>query len=374
MIIAIVILVVIVIGLIIYNFSINKKVKVLSNTNQKINSLNVLQDLMNIVGTNNLAENKLKEINVKLREKFNIKYSTIVVFDGAEYIIKATNVAEQHWDTMRNLQSLEIFKESIMRGTPQYMTVENESQSLPYQTTEIGRAKSAIFFPLYIDNVYIGYWIIENAEKHAFDNIDLSVIDVVKENIITVLKTISYQNTMEGIVRKDLFTGLNSAEYLYGEGKLRLDKTISSQVCMFKIINLEEINEKYNRKTGNNVITAVANAVRNNLASEYIFVRYMGPKFVIAFIGEKEDEVLKFIKRLKRELENLDVKVFEENDNVKNVDNTKNIDNTKDLYVRPIINFALATYYKATGLEKLNKKLEEYLDTAPNTENDINYI
>ena len=36
------------------------------------------------------------------------------------------------------------------------------------------------FFPLYIDNVYIGYWIIENAEKHAFDNIDLSVIDVVK--------------------------------------------------------------------------------------------------------------------------------------------------------------------------------------------------
>ncbi len=54
---------------------------------------------------------------------------------------------------------------------------------------------------------------------------------------------------------------------------------------------------------------------------------------------KKEDEVLKFIKRLKRELENLDVKVFEENDNVKNVDNTKNIDNTKDLYVRPIINF-----------------------------------
>ncbi len=105
MIIAIVILVVIVIGLIIYNFSINKKSKsFIKYKSKKINSLNVLQDLMNIVGTNNLAENKLKEINVKLREKFNIKYSTIVVFDGAEYIIKATNVAEQHWDTMRNLQ------------------------------------------------------------------------------------------------------------------------------------------------------------------------------------------------------------------------------------------------------------------------------
>lgn len=358
----IVVLAIVSIGLIIYNFSINKKVKVLANTNQRINSLNVLQDFMNIVGEDKPAEAKLKEINKKLREKFNIKYSTIVVFDGAEYIIKATNVSEQHWETMKNLQTLEIFKESVMRGAPQYMTVENDSQSLPYQTTEIGRAKSAIFFPLYIENVYIGYWIIENSEKHAFDKLDLTVIDVVKENIITVLKALSYQNTLEGIVRKDLFTGLNSAEYLYGEGKLRLDKSISSQICMFKIVNLTPINEVYNRKTGNNLVTAVGNVVRNNLALEYIFVRYMGPKFVIAFIGEKEDEVLKFIERLKVELENLDVKVYNEKGNEEN------------MYVRPVINFAIATYYKATGLEKLNKRLEEYLDSAPETENDINII
>ena len=358
----IVVLIIVVIGLIIYNLNINKKVKVLSNTSQKINSLNVLQDFMNIVGSDSTVEVKLQEINKKLREKFNIKYSTIVVFDGAEYVIKATNVSERHWDTMKNLQSLEIFKESIMRGAPQYMTVENDSESLPYQTTEIGRAKSAIFFPLYIDNVYIGYWIIENSEKHAFDNIDLSVIDIVKENIITVLKTITYQTTMEGLVRKDLFTGLKSAEYLYGEGKLRLDKTISSQICMFKIVNLEEINEKYNRKTGNSLVAAVSNVVRNRLAPEYIFVRYMGPKFVIAFIGESEDEVLKFVKSLKNDLESEEVLVFKERKS------------DKDMYVSPVINFALATYYKATGLEKLNKKLEEYLDNAPEKENDINYI
>lgn len=358
----IILLVIAVIALVVYNFSIQKKVKVLDNTNQKINSLNVLQDFMNIVGTNETAEIKLNEINSKLREKFNIKYSTIVIFDGAEYIIKATNVAEQHWNTMKNLQSLEIFKESIIRGAPQYMTVDNESESLPYQTTEIGRAKSAIFFPLYIDNVYMGYWIIENAEKHAFDNIDLRTIDVVKENIITIIKTIAYQTTMEGIVRKDIFTGLCSAEYLYGEGKLKLDKVTSSQICMFKIANLEEVNEKYNRNTGNSMVVAVANVVRDKLASEYIFVRYMGPKFVIAFIGEAEDEVVKFIKMLKSNLENEEIRVLKENPD------------EEDIFVKPVINFAIATYYKATGLEKLNKKLEEYLDSASETENDINYI
>ena len=90
----------------------------------------------------------------------------------------------------------------------------------------------------------------------------------------------------------------------------------------------------------------------------------MGPKFVIAFMAEKEDEVLKFIQSLKHELENLEVKVLREDNEV----------DSKEIYVKPVINFALATYYKATGLEKHNKKLEEYLDTAPSTENDINYI
>ena len=104
------------------------------------------------------------------------------------------------------------------------------------------------------------------------------------------------------------------------------------------------------------------NVVRDKLASEYIFVRYMGPKFVIAFIGEGEDEVVKFIKRLKVDLETEEVKVYKEN--LKG----------KDEYVKPVINFALGTYYKATGLEKLTQKLEEYLDNAPEDESDINYI
>ena len=35
----------------------------------------------------------------------------------------------------------------------------------------MNRAKSAMFFPLYIDNIYIGYWIIESDIPHAFDEV-----------------------------------------------------------------------------------------------------------------------------------------------------------------------------------------------------------
>ena len=43
-------------------------------------------------------------------------------------------------------------------------------------------------------------------------------------------------------------------------------------------------------------------------------------------------------------------------------------------HATPKVNFVVSTYYKGTGIEKLNKKLEEYLDSADPDENLINYI
>ena len=254
-IVAIIILIFIIIGLMLYNMSIHKKVVAFNNINQQITSLNVLQDFMNTLSETTSTNEKLNKINNILIEKYNIKYSTIVVYDGAEYVIKASNVAEKHWDTLRTLQSEPIFKESIETATPKYITVNKEGERLPYQKMEFARAKSAMFFPLYIDNVYIGYWIIEGSSPHEFDNIDTAILEVVKNNIVAILKTVQNQSIIENIVRDDLYSELKSAEYLYGEGKKEIDKYTTSTVCLFKIINIVEINEKISRKTGNAVIS-----------------------------------------------------------------------------------------------------------------------
>ena len=370
MLIIIIILVLLVIALLLYNMKIYKQMKSFSNTNQKINSLSVLQDFMNIVGSDKPVTTKITEINEKLIEKYNIKYSTIVTFNGAEYILQATNVEERHWGVMKNLHKEDVFRESITKAIPKYITVNNETERLAYQTTEVGRAKSAIFFPLYIDNIYIGYWIIESGEIHAFDNIDLSIIDVVKENIIVVLKTVQYQNTMENIVRKDLFTGLNSAEYLYGQAKSQIDRFPTSVVCMLKITNLEDVNNQYSRKLGNNVVIEVSNVIKSNISSQYIFVRYMGPKFVIVFVGEGEEEVTRFLGRVSEEIERTEV--YEDEGNKEKQEARKQKGSSKK--VIPKVNFVISTYYKGTGIESVTKKLEEYLDNAPKEENDINII
>ncbi len=355
------VLVILVVCLVIYNLSIYKKVKGLSNTNEKIANLRVLQDFMDTIGKDALAEDKIKIINDILIEKYHIKYSTIVVFNGAEYVLKATNVDEKFWDTMKNLHTEPIFKDSIANAIPKYVTVNKPNEKLSYQKSDMMRAKSAMFFPLYIDNIYIGYWIIEKDEPHAFDRMDTGILEIIRENIISVLKTISYQNTIENIYRTDKFTGLNSAEYLYGKGKRIIDKYGKSAICMFSINNIEEINEKIGRKVGTELIIQVANTVKTNISSEYIFVRYMGPKFAIAFSGTEIENTIEFISNIKQNLENIKIVI-------------NNKKGKKITEIQPVINFVLGTYYKGTGLEEVTKKLEEYLDNSPKTESAINYI
>ncbi len=370
--IVVVILVAIILGLIIYNININKKIQKFRNINEKVTNLSVVQDFMNTIGESTTVEEKINKVNKLLVDRHDIKYSTIVVFDGVEYAIKASNVEKKHWKSLKSLNNVEMFKESIQKAVPKYVTINNQNETLEYQEMEFGRAKSAIFFPLYIDNVYIGYWIIESSEAHKFDNVDTAVLEIIKENIVSVLKTVVHQRVLEAIVRTDQFTGLYSEEYLYGEGKKIIDKYTISSICMLKIANIEKINKMYSREIGNKMIIEMSRYIKQNLAEEYIFIRHMGPKFVIVFSGVQSDATAEFLKDLKTKVESIDIVTNEEE--IKAARQQGNAETVEMRYVTPKLNIVLSRYYKGTGIEQVLKKLEEYLDHADIQESDITNI
>ena len=350
-------LVIIIALLLVYNISIHKKIENFNNLNQKVTNLNILQDFMDTISKASSVEEKIEQINNIIIERYQVKYSTIVVYDGTKYVIRASNVDEKHWDTLSNLQSEEIFQDSIQTSVSKYITVENENERLPYQKMEFARAKCAMFFPLYIDNVFIGYWLIEGNKPHEFDNIDTTMLEVIRNNIVSILRTVENQKIIESIVRDDKYSSLKTAEYLYGEGRKIIDQYTTPTVCMFRITNLEKINEEISRKTGDVVITKVCEVVRSNLAREYLFVRYMGPKFAIVFSGIEKQAVAGFMEQIKGEVENLKIEPVD-------VEFEKENEDDEDIMAEPKINVIMSTYYKGTALEGVLKKLEEYLDNS----------
>lgn len=343
--------------------SIHKKIQNFNNLNQKITNLNILQDFMDTISKSASVEEKINQINNIIIERYQIKYSTIVVYDGTKYVVKASNVDEKHWEALSNLQSEDIFKESIQTSVPKYVTVETENERLPYQKMEFARAKCAMFFPLYIDNVYIGYWLLEGSKPHEFDNIDTTILEVIRNNIVAILQTVENQKIIESMVRDDLYSELKTSEYLFGEGRKTIDKYTTSTVCLFRITNLEEINEDISRKTGDKIITKVCEAVRSNLSSEYFFVRYMGPKFAIVFSGIEKQAVAGFMEQIKNQVEAIEVEPVD-----------VEFEDAEDVIAKPKINIVIATYYKGTALEEVLKKLEEYLDNASKDESQINEL
>lgn len=362
----ILILVAITVGLMIYNISINKKINNFKNLNQRVANLNILQDFMDTISKSASVQEKIEQINNIIIERYQIKYSTIVIYDGTKYVVRASNVDEKHWDTLSNLQAEPLFVESIQTSVPKYVTVEADSERLPYQKTEFARAKCAMFFPLYIDNVYIGYWLIEGSKAHEFDDLDTTILEVIRNNIVSILRTVENQKIIESIVRDDKFSSLKSAEYLYGEGRKIIDKYTTSTVCMYRIANLEKINEDISRRTGDKVITKVTEIVKANLSNEYIFVRYMGPKFAIVFSGVDKEAVKGFMLQVKEQVEAIEIEPVDVEFELE--------EDEEEIVAKPKLNIIMSTYYKGTALEGVLKKLEEYLDAADKNQNEINEL
>ena len=147
---------------------------------------------------------------------------------------------------------------------------------------------------------------------------------------------------------------------------------------MFKITNIQEINKKYCRELGNKVITKISEYIAGNISQDYVFVRYMGPKFVIAFSGVETSGVADFLNEIKEKIEATTIALTEEEIQTLGLETALPGKTTKGNEckeaAKPILNFAISSYYKGTGLEEVLKKLEEYLDKAPSSESDITNI
>ena len=416
-----------------YNVHTNRNLEQAKKTKESFSRILVLRDIMNISASNKSSKDKMNELNNILIEKMNVDYSTIVYYNGLEYIIKATNIENIGIDNnakdILNIQNLEVFKESLVNKEFKYITTDKEEEQLPYLESRKNEIKSVIFYPIISRKKYLGYWLIESKKRKAFENVDIQILENLKQSIRNTVEVLSYEEALETMVRDDKFSELKSMEYLQTEGKILLEKHIRPQIVMFRIDNLEKINEEFSRQAGNVVITEVTKKILNITKGDNIFIRYMGPKFIIVFEDgentenqqnnqQNEKEYIIMLKNIKEavenirlvqteqgvfrkehldmirnassqddedmidELDDLDIleKVEEDDENEEieiesetETEKESEIENeqeqekrdTEELYIIPKLNIVLKEYDKG-NLENICRKLEEYLDADEN--------
>ena len=404
-----------------YNVHTNRNLEQAKKTKESFSRILVLRDIMNISASSKSSKDKMNELNKILIEKMNVDYSTIVYYNGLEYVIKTTNIEnigiDDNEKNILNIQNLEVFKEALVNKEFKYITTDKEEETLPYLENRKDEIKSVIFYPIISRKKYLGYWLIESKKRKAFENVDIQIMENLKQAIRNTIEVLSYEEALETMVRDDKFSELKSMEYLQTEGKILLENHIKPQIVMFRIDNLEEINDKFSRQAGNTVITEVTKKILNITKGDNLFIRYMGPKFIIIFedkqtqenntntSNSESKEYMDTLNNIKEAVENIKLvqteqgvfkkeyldmiknaseedDIIDELDDLDNLDELDNIEKEKDkdkneeeileniveqeeTYIIPRLNIAIKEYDKG-NLENICRKLEEYLDADEN--------
>ncbi len=409
-----------------YNVHTNRNLEQAKKSKKSFSRILALRDIMNISASSKSSKEKMEELNKVLIEKMDIDYSTIVYYNGLEYITKVTNISDIEVPNMENdilyIQNLNIFKEAIDKREFKYITVDKQEEELPYLENRKNIIKSVIFYPMTSKGKYIGYWLIESKKVKAFENVDIQILENLKQAIRNTIEVLSYEEAIETMVRDDKFSELKTMEYLQTEGKMLLEQYNKPQIVMFRIDNLEEVNEEFSRNAGNVLITEVTKKIHSITRGDNIFVRYMGPKFIIILDDKKnveenntdgmiiqKNDYMEVLKNIKENVENIklvqtdtgvfkkeylemlkkaedeeddDLDIFDEIDNKKDKEDLedtkedkveeekpkkkkktkiKEKEEVEPTYIIPRLNIVVKEYDKG-NLEYICRKLENYLE------------
>lgn len=278
-----------VIVVVILLFAMNK-IKYYKIAMGNMSAMVVMQKMFEIMASSIPAANKMKELNSIIRESFDTKYSTLVLFDGNEYEIHATNVEDIYLDGIKELAYTQEFKNNSDQNIAKYL-VATGARTLGYKTAIERSIKSAMFSPIYYNGIFRGFWLMEDTVEAAYDSISKEELARLKDNIGVFVESISSQQAIENAGNTDKQTGFYNNLYLYSNLRSRLVGYTSSCIVVMQLTNLPVINEMYGREVGNALLDRAAKRLKEILSADNVPVRYSGSKFCVICPGVTSDMV-----------------------------------------------------------------------------------
>lgn len=268
---------VIVVILLIYMIYIKKQISNVISSKEKVEKLYILKKIVEISSETTSTDEKIIKLNDTIIDEFKLLSSSIIYFDGIDFLIKSTNLEEKDTKKLLQIDRNNEIKDAIEKNNVIYTNFED--------------IKNILFCPLYYENIFVGYWILKEREDFK---ISKDIVEILRKAIREMISSLSYETSLEQMTRTDYYSNLKTNEYMLTEGRNILDKYDASEIAILKITNLVEINDEISRDAGNKTIILIANEISNFFEREKldtIVVRYMGPKFVIAFPGVTKEKL-----------------------------------------------------------------------------------
>ena len=276
-------------------------------------TVTILQEIMVILGAKIQAGQKLERINEILINRFDIAYSSIVEKTDNGNIIKASNVSSDLYNYIAELDSLPEFAESMRQDVPKYIT---RTRNLDYQTAAERDVRSVLMFPLYREDEYRGFWILEDIRSSAFDSIKVQ-LSIIKDNITLVLQNNDYAVSLENktsaleTANKKLEEMANRDGLTGAFNKYFMHKTLDNvfngnrrqnSLAIMDIDYFKNYNDKNGHMEGDNLLRSLAQLITDSLRDKDMLFRFGGEEFVILFSDTSKEDAIMVVERIRQKV------------------------------------------------------------------------
>lgn len=289
-------LVVVILGLAIYAIIVIKQNNYYRMAMGNLASMAIMQRMFELMSSNVPAIKKVEELNNIIIEAYGSGYSTISLFDGTEYEIKATNVENMYIPNIQSLAETVDFKTNTTRNISKYL-VSAGGRNLSYTTAAERDIKSAMFSPIYYNETFLGFWLLEDKLENAFDLISKEELAKLKDNMGVFIQSMISQDMIEKAHNTDKQTGLYNNLYLYSVARNKISVVDNSAIALMQFVNLPTLNEELGREIGNRLIEKASKTLIESMGSDLMLVRYSGSKFCIVAPSVTADAIQPMLER-----------------------------------------------------------------------------
>lgn len=256
----------------------------------------IMQRMFELMASTIPASKKIEELNNIIIEVFNSKSSTISIFDGTSYELKATNVEPMYIESIKSLAEEKDFKNNSLQNVSKYLVAAG-GRLLGYKSAMERKIRSAMFSPIYYNGMYLGFWLLEDDAENAYDSISKEELAKLKDHIGVFIENVLSQESIENAYNTDKQTGFYNNLYLYSNVRQKTASQENSTLTLIQFSNLPVINNEHGREVGNRLIEKAAKLMQELFNSENIFVRYSGSKFCIVSPGVSADKLHSTVER-----------------------------------------------------------------------------
>lgn len=280
----IIFLVIVILILVVFSLFLIKRNKYYSVAVGNMSGMVIMQRMFELMASTIPASKKIEELNNIIIEVFNSKSSTISIFDGSTYEVKATNVEPVFVDSIKSLAEEQDFKNNSLNNVSKYLVAAG-GRLLGYKSAMERKIRSAMFSPIYYNGMYLGFWLLEDDAENAYDSMSKEELAKLKDHIGVFIENVLSQESIENAYNTDKHTGFYNNLYLYSNVRQKIVAEENSVLTVMQFANLPELNNEYGREVGNRLIEKAARLMQEVFNESNIFVRYSGSKFCIVSPG-----------------------------------------------------------------------------------------